>query len=651
MTYKSFLFLSSVMIWTGPLNAAVVDDQIHGAGRGSKIAPTKNLSSKNIHESNAAEERMDILRCVYDRTKESEIAQDKYESAKNARLDSENILKTQIKKTGLGNVPLDGLDDFFNQDSFLKRVSQNDVETYGNFSAAIYNVGDDDQKQKNTKASEASTKIDREINDIYDQIDVLKKRQKDITKRSKTTKNVLDFLRVERKNLGALGVSFSDNDAVTFDVITQRIREKTTALQTRSDELNRQSKMEKTQYLNSAKNLFDTNLKGKDYDVAGVFHRNNGEFSGAALYEKDKNKLVLSFAGSKSTLDWVKNLFGWNQKLSSKHGLLQNISFHSGFGSHLDDNAESFFAFMRTWLSDFKKQHPGETLELVGVGHSLGGALSEIFTAAAKQIAESMDIPVKVGVMTFGAPNIVNKESLENYNDIMGGGMNIMRFEQGFDPVPKAVFWKTSSGASIQKDVSLFKDVNGTMMLPINLNPHKAEEYYHSASKVYGLWLNDFKSAESAHKQYVINRNAELEIINTVKTGIIKNNQNAQKNSANLFNMIVGFDKSHEKELKYGAFDFQIQKETEKLKELKDELKDQARSFKPFEFMTLQEKDDAIQLLNNINAQIASQEDFLEFLNKYGDLTIKKQDESELDQKLQLLMGFIPSDIKTCLKN
>lgn len=644
--YVAFLLFSTAL--SAPLNAVVVDDGHRGALSGFGIGPT--VGGKEHDHSMVGEERMAILRCVYDRTKDAETAQENYGPVREKRQESENILKTQIKKTGLSDVPLDGLDDFFRQDSFLRRVTQDDVETYGNFSAAIYGVSEDDHKKEQTWASADGAKYDREINDIYDQIDVLEKRQKEMTKRSKTAKNVLDLLRIESQNLRALGVSFGAEDPLTFDLMTQKIRQKIGDLQKNLDALNRQSKIEKTKYLNGAKDLFSANLRGKDYEVAGVFHRNNGEFSGAALYEQDKNKLVLSFAGSKSVLDWVKNLFGWNQKLSSKHGLLQNISFHSGFGSHLDDNAESFFAFMRTWLVDFKKQHPGETLELVGVGHSLGGALAEIFTAAAKQIAESMDIPVKVGVMTFGAPHIVNANSLENYNAIMGGGMNTMRFEQGFDPVPKAVFWKTASGPSIQRDVSLFQDVNGTMMLPINLNPHSAEEYYHSASKVFSLWKRDYEQAADAYKRYAADRAAELEIVNTVKTGIIQSGKAGQKNSAALFNMIVGFDKANQKELKFGAFDYALQKEAEKLDSLKNQYRAEVRTLN-LDAMTPRQKSAAIDTLLALNGQIKSQEDFLDFLAKYGGLTINPEDERTLDNNLKSLIELNALDIQMCLTN
>jgi hypothetical protein len=47
----------------------------------------------------------------------------------------------------------------------------------------------------------------------------------------------------------------------------------------------------------------------KDYEVAKVFYRHSGtQFSGALLYSKSKNHLILVFPGTVGRNDWLRNL-------------------------------------------------------------------------------------------------------------------------------------------------------------------------------------------------------------------------------------------------------------------------------------------------------------------------------------------------------
>lgn len=128
---------------------------------------------------------------------------------------------------------------------------------------------------------------------------------------------------------------------------------------------------------------------------------------------------------------------------------------------------------------------------------ALGGALAEIFTAATKQLADKHKIFSEVGVMTFGAPSTVNSNCLDTYTNLLGGAGHIIRFAHSYAPVPKVVFWKTAPGVvKIEGDNSLFSDVNGTLILPIRLNPHDSSEYYHAAETVFKQWKDEFNKLQ-----------------------------------------------------------------------------------------------------------------------------------------------------------
>lgn len=356
-------------------------------------------------------------------------------------------LKGIAEKAGFTSSSVEVLKD---KNCFLNTITKKDAKEYGNLSALVYDI---DQKKTLGKANTKITKLDRDISTKLGEVAMLEEKFSSISKS-------LDKFDTFKKSLKVFGIEL-DKSATVADV-QRAINTRINAIEEEVGRLQDQKSVENTNYLAEAKRVFGRNLQGMKYDIEGVFHRNNGEFSGAAAYDKDNHKLVLSFAGSKSWGDWTKNLFGWNRKLSKSHGLLSNISFHGGFGSHFDDNADSFFSFMKSWLTRFKTENPEQTLKLVGTGHSLGGSLGEIFSAAAKEMAESLGIKVDIGVMTFGAPNTVNANTLDNYTKVLGGAGNVIRFAHSYDPVPKLVFWKTAPGAvTVKGDTSLLYDVNG----------------------------------------------------------------------------------------------------------------------------------------------------------------------------------------------
>ncbi|MBY0501910.1 MAG: lipase family protein [Alphaproteobacteria bacterium] len=429
------------------------------------------------------EDRVEIVTALNKKGEELLNEQKKRDHLRKSIEGEKTALNDIAKKAGFTSSSIEVLKD---KNCFINTITQKDAKEFGNLSALVYDI---DQKKTLRKASTKATKLDRDISTKLGEIAMLEDKFSSIA-------SSLDKFDAFKKSLKVFGIELDKKASVSAVQLALNSRINTIEEEVR--QLQDQKSVENTEYLDEARTVFGRNLHGMKYEVEGVFHRNNGEFSGAAAYDKDNHKLVLSFAGSKSWGDWTKNLFGWNRKLSKSHGLLSNISFHGGFGSHFDDNADSFFSFMKSWLTKFKAENPTQTLKLVGTGHSLGGSLGEIFSAAAKEMAENLGIKVDIGIMTFGAPNTVNANTLDNYTKVLGGAGNVIRFAHSYDPVPKLVFWKTAPGAvTVKGDTSLLYDVNGTMELPVRVNPHSSEDYYHASETVFQEWEKNLTPLKS----------------------------------------------------------------------------------------------------------------------------------------------------------
>lgn len=501
--------------------------------------------------------------------------------------DQEATIKEGLKKANYD----ERYQDLIGTPSFLSQVTPEQAKLYGNLSALVYQI---DREKKIGKADTKVTKIERQITLLNQQITILETWQDNLITALKTSRDTHQTMRTIQKNIkNVFNVSFPDN--FTIQDITSFMINKIQELQDEISTYETKKNQENSAYFAEATKVFGHNLFGSNYKIQGVFHRNNGEFSGLAAYDQEKNELVLSFAGSKSKGDWLKNLFGWNSKLSAKHGLLTNISFHSGFGSHLDDNADSFFAFMHSWMRNYQKSAETRKLQIVGTGHSLGGALAEIFTAATKQLADKHKVASDVGVMTFGAPSTVNANCLDTYTNILGGAGNVIRFAHSYDPVPKVVFWKTAPGAvQIEGDNSLFSDVNGTLVLPIRFNPHDSTEYYHAAETVFKKWKDDFNHLQrqvsilTILKEKEKDKSAEIRDVSKEAHQLLVQLANQDKNSADVFeDEYLDYQKKIEEEFEILKGEISIlltqmqsSKTTALSRQEKSQLKEKARLLK-----------------------------------------------------------------------
>ena len=261
--------------------------------------------------------------------------------------------------------------------------------------------------------------------------------------------------------------------------------------------------------LQAAQAILDGNLLNNKYRVEGVFYRNTGEFSGLALYNQEENKLTLAFAGTKSSVDWLKNFFGWNGYADAKGGYFSDVKFHSGFISHFNDSFDSVMTGVNRWVEDYQQTREKTVknpLVIEGTGHSLGGTQAAIFALAAKQLFDQKNVGAKVQAVTFGTPNMVHGASVEKLNMLFGGAGNFVRFEDSYDVVPVAAFWKDNPGINIRYNPGLFHDINGNLEI-VPRNTHSSEDYYRFSATALKLWKEKVDSLKPFADNIVLTKN------------------------------------------------------------------------------------------------------------------------------------------------
>jgi hypothetical protein len=231
----------------------------------------------------------------------------------------------------------------------------------------------------------------------------------------------------------------------------------------------------------------------------------------------------------------------------------------------------------------------------------------------------------------------VNQNTLGAYTKLIGGAGNVIRIAHSYDPVPKLVFWKSAPGAvTIEEDNSLLRDVNGTMMLPVNTNPHNSDEYYHSAGTVFTKWQEKLAPVK-AHLAIVKTLEAQKEeaenAIGTIATNahkLLMDLANQDKNSADVFE---------------DEYQHYIQQQQEELKPLQMSLRTLSRELtlrkERRENFTYQEQEDFMNQIKKLKKQIADKQDFIEALQKD---TAWKSYASQISDEFDQLMAEISSD-------
>ena len=442
-------------------------------------------------------------------TKKRQALTDKWQSELS---DKQQVLETQKAKHNLLSIELDEklsaiqadrelLDISRDENCLLNQLTTEEVGEFGNLSAAIYSAYYN--KVSAVKKSSKKSTDELELELLQKQVNAMEGAAISITdllsssdvSETKALKKIVQLL----NNMEKLGVSFdqgversgkkiqdiNDLSAVNRQILRKKndlegkVRDKEIVLSgqnaTHAEQVKRALRLSATY--------------GDKYEAKHVLYRNNGEFSGLVLYNKDENRLVFSMAGSKSVMDWYYNFNGWNGRLNNVTGTLAGMHVHSGFASHFNDVQDSWGAFIRSFMKTYKEESHDKPLEILGTGHSLGGALAEIFTLSTVEVAEKNGVTVgKRGTVTFGGPNVFNAVDLEEVVERMGGKGNFIRIQDKYDPVPHAAFWRNSPGVVIRGNAGLFSDEAGAMALPMRLNPHSSGDYAAFATKVFNKY-------------------------------------------------------------------------------------------------------------------------------------------------------------------
>jgi hypothetical protein len=394
-----------------------------------------------------------------------------------------------------------------NKDAFLNQLSVTDSQTYGALSALAYSEFVKENLEKIPQRTETDLAV-VSYHRALENLNVYGEKLNKIISNTAPSKIKSEIDAFVKGLDEVFGIKLSN---YTQDDIVVAIEKKKQEIQNNIAHFKNQAAIEQTEEIKRLQQLLQQNRFAKHLEVQGIFYRNNGEFSGFAAYDREKHQLSIVFAGSKSTGDWMKNFMGWNAKASSRRGLLTNMNLHAGFLSHLEDLSDETFEAAYRIIKNLSNQKQAKKLDIVGTGHSLGGALATLFTASAKEMAVSMGIDVNARGCTFGAPNMVHSGSVDKMNELFGGAGNWVRFENSLDPVPVACFWKDNPGVSIRYNAEFFYDKAHALQI-FGQNPHGSENYYHSIETHMDEWkkstqqLLELVSKKEAMKQ----KSAEL---------------------------------------------------------------------------------------------------------------------------------------------
>ncbi len=375
----------------------------------------------------------------------------------------------------------------------LNTFSAEDVTMYANLSAAVYSEHYD---QSAIKAGKKDSRLDREISDLEQHRSLLlqaKESLRNFLKEGLRGKNPEKKEKELLRALNKLGIHLEkgidltkDGDISDAQAIISKIDG---AIETTDKELRAKRQVQEGQnpeHLEQVKRALNLSAYGGRFNVEHILYRNNGEFSGVILYDRENQELTFVVAGSKSWRDWAWNFAGWNGKANPLHGNLHGLHIHTGFLSHFEAVQDSYIAFIRPWMEKWIEENKGKKLSIRGTGHSLGGALAELFTLSAVETAKRAGVELKSqGTITFGAPNVFHGNDLDGIIKAMGGKGNFLRIQDQYDPVPHAAFWRDSPGVVIRGNAGLFRDEAGVMQLPVRLNPHSSGDYAHFADIVF----------------------------------------------------------------------------------------------------------------------------------------------------------------------
>jgi hypothetical protein len=161
--------------------------------------------------------------------------------------------------------------------------------------------------------------------------------------------------------------------------------------------------------------------------VVASFTGETTGMGGFVAVDPARQAIVVAFKGSNSLRNWLANvLFG----LSPCTNLAKNCKVHTGFQAAWAEISPAVLSALKS----ARAAHP--TYSVIATGHSLGGAVANLFAATVR--ASSSSSPLPVTVYTYGSPRLGN-DALVNFIDAQTATGNLgkeYRVTHVGDPVP-----------------------------------------------------------------------------------------------------------------------------------------------------------------------------------------------------------------------
>ncbi len=215
----------------------------------------------------------------------------------------------------------------------------------------------------------------------------------------------------------------------------------------------------------SASNVYEDQV----IDILGEYYRVDG-YSVPVLFNKQGNKLFVSFRGTNSIANIITDLYTTNpftvgENKLNYYSFFRNrineeipVSFHAGFiealvyppskhkrlGQKIEADYTPLYAMVRENIDNFK----GEVTDIVFCGHSLGGSLASICYYLYMNDTYSPDEKIlnSVRCVSYGSPRFVLDGSQDQYNKICP---NLIRIWNERDIVSYIPFYRGVSGTNI----------------------------------------------------------------------------------------------------------------------------------------------------------------------------------------------------------
>jgi hypothetical protein len=176
-----------------------------------------------------------------------------------------------------------------------------------------------------------------------------------------------------------------------------------------------------------------------------------------SLRGADENRaprITVSFHGTESKRDALTDINAVRQHsvlLESAEGWRSYLPFtsatvHGGFNNRYMESREAMFDVLNELLAQNKLSFAD--VEVVVVGHSLGGALATLAAIDIVQTTRKLGKNTKVYLVTFSSPAVANAQGAEKIETILGKE-RILRVWRELDPVTISLFGFTHVGTSI----------------------------------------------------------------------------------------------------------------------------------------------------------------------------------------------------------